>query len=1745
MKRKSITTKAMTMAVAMSMVAGMCPSTVFAATGSEVAKDGVYISTKHVVNNPEDENAWTEYDVQVKLTVENGKFSDIVVEPLEGYAAEESASYFAKAYDKSKGIKTKLVGQAATEETINSWDTVSQATRTSAAVKEAALEAIHSAPVAVTVDTAALEQAIASAKALNQADYTAESWQAMQNALTAAESALTAKESQEAVNAAATALNDAIGALKKPEAATTKYVVMNVPYNSFYAAYGLTDKAVWQVEDGIDAVSTATTNKFKGTTGLAKGTYNNGKYIMGVTIPVEVSAEDYAKLNTSLTAENDYYFTTLDQKPEAYSKLTINTDGSYSFSKFEDSKLTIDNAKVSKAELDGGYGDYQISLEGIKPDGKVTVNGEGKTLTTYGAILNTSAGTLGMTCLENLWFGTRVENMEIAWSIKGGKGLQRGHGKGDAFYQFDANGATLNSVTLITDQGLITINDGQKLAEYYTGDLSKLTYAIDNDSKELSISGIPSDLKDVKVSVSGGLTSGGKEVKDGKVELEKAPTAGISYTITISSSNYPNITRKTSTPITSEQKALLQKWIDKAVKTTGYEENADLKEHVQEAKEMIANKDAVSADAAELISELESKVKATYTKVAATATLKGSDLAITLQDKELTDLENPTYTLSYRQGRGMVTFASGKLENLAVALEKAPEVGKEYTLTIVSDNYQDITTTVTAEDAAVESEYSYVYVGMTWAEYWANEGVLNAGSTASSDVLDSHKEYDKGAFDAVTRATSNHGLHRGSFQCSAVIETNDGQIYNLAYWKDKTIFVTTDGQEVAIGDIKSNIKDYKVTGLKYVPVKVKTADLSALKEKYAVVENGGTLRGGYGEGNLSSYEVTANVTDNTNGLKEATKNDDGSFEFSARKNDGTESGLKDVSLKKADVTPSVRKTTDERKNTGAFGDFLRVDLDGNYGDLGANMQAVEWTYYGSDSSRTNAVATYGTKFASDNWMHKSMGIQLALTESERCQLPTGTDGTGYWKLTVYALGYEDYTYEFEVGADNLALEEKEASAEDLAALQAKVTEAEGLTESDYTADSWSNLQTELQESKDLLAKEKPLEAEVKEQTTHLTEAINNLVKAETKETYVLMNIPYAAFYKAETTNNEVEVDAFTSATLNKTRTTGLSGGSYHANEDGSKIDGITYAVKVDSSVDLTKYKEVKDTDKVEITVTNRGKTSTTTLEGKDTLFQNETYAYYPLTETPANYKEVSLDENGNLVFSEVKGQEAKALTGVTAELLTQSSYGDYQLNLDGLPEDEITSSNVNAVVVRTTDGTAYGMRHLENIWRGNELAWSTGYTDSVHGCPTSSAHYTSMMGKTIDSIEYYTTNGLYTIDIEDLYVPVKFAKTEDAVKVADSDISAGKTTIELNLQDDFDPEYSVDGLDVTVEGNVLTYKAATETRAAGSIEPGKYTLTVKDKNGKYADIVTSFLLTTTNMPAAYDSENKKLVQAEGFDADALNSYIGKITFVNVNGTDYAATGRGKVEIIGNDGTLKTDAAPFKDAVAGTEFQITVTSTGYTTPLAFTYKVAGETPAPVVVDTSALEAAIAEANGLKESDYTADSWATYQASLTNARSVAEAKESQEAVDQAKATLDAAKAALVKAEQPVSVDTSSLEKAISDAETLKEADYTADSWKAMQTALTKAKSALQAKESQTAVDEATNTLNSAIKGLVKKSSQTTNKTNNTTNKTGNTTKTSGTNAAKTGDVTSVLGWLGLAVSSLGAGVGGVTWKRRKRK
>lgn len=401
---------------------------------------------------------------------------------------------------------------------------------------------------------------------------------------------------------------------------------------------------------------------------------------------------------------------------------------------------------------------------------------------------------------------------------------------------------------------------------------------------------------------------------------------------------------------------------------------------------------------------------------------------------------------------------------------------------------------------AADDEYSYVYAGLTWQEYWANEGVYNAGDVTTSNEKDTHGEYDKGAFDTVTRATTNHGLHRGSYQCMATIDTEDGKKYELAGWSsDGKQMILTDGTQLSYnrGTITnadgstSKVSSYEVTGIKYVPVKVKTSDLADFEQHYRVVKNGEKLYGGFGEVKLSSYEYTAAVNADTNGLKTAVKNADGTYSFSARQTgNGKSFAEQDISV--ADNITSTVRTATDKPATGAYGEFLRVDINGDgYGALGAMMQAVKWTYYGNDATRTNVVATYGTKFAADNWMHKSMGIQLGLTDSARCQLPAGYDGTGYWSLTVYSLGYADTTIDFEATDANIV--KVKAPVSDTSKLSAAIAAADALNEADYTAESWAAMKLEYEEAVDALAVAE-YQADVDEATEHLTAAINALVK---------------------------------------------------------------------------------------------------------------------------------------------------------------------------------------------------------------------------------------------------------------------------------------------------------------------------------------------------------------------------------------------------------------------------------------------------------------------------------------------------------------------------------------------------------------------------------------------------------------------------------------------------------------------------
>lgn len=320
----------------------------------------------------------------------------------------------------------------------------------------------------------------------------------------------------------------------------------------------------------------------------------------------------------------------------------------------------------------------------------------------------------------------------------------------------------------------------------------------------------------------------------------------------------------------------------------------------------------------------------------------------------------------------------------------------------------------------------YAYASVPYDEYWKSEDVYLSGKdwAASSDVEDTNDEKDKGAFDAVSRATTKHGRHRGSFQQNVVIDTTDSKQYTPVYWIDADTAVVSTGEQITLN--KNNIQDYKITGIKYVPVKVSASDFADFCTKYTVTKNGKELKGGYPEDNLKAYsDLVADVDADTNGLKTVTKGRNGAYTFGKRQT-GTGSGIKNQTLQTADEDIVVTKKTYDSANK--YGAHLRVDLTNPkdeddkdtknaFGALGDNMQTVVWKYYGDGDT---VLATYGTKFAADNWIHSRKGIQLGLTDSLRFQLPEGTDGTGKWTITIYALGYSDTTYTVTMTKDNVA-----------------------------------------------------------------------------------------------------------------------------------------------------------------------------------------------------------------------------------------------------------------------------------------------------------------------------------------------------------------------------------------------------------------------------------------------------------------------------------------------------------------------------------------------------------------------------------------------------------------------------------------------------------------------------------------------------------------------------------------------------
>lgn len=742
------------------------------------------------------------------------------------------------------------------------------------------------------------------------------------------------------------------------------YVIMNVPYDDFYKAEGVT------AVDGVDAVTSATMKKSRMNTadGLTAGTYyktaedEKSDAIRGVVCTVRVAKSDLAKLNASLTEHDDYYYTTLDSVPENYKELAIGKDGSYSFGKTTaavDTETLKDTTVTFKTS--SKYGDYQM---------KFSTNVLEKIGRAYGATVTTTDGTsYAMRSLENVWNG---KSLELAWSV-GFTTTAHGNPLVSDDYVF-MMGKTIKSVAFYTVDGKIYSLDCEQYVpvKFATENFAVENALADSGSTSVEMKDFPKDYEaEYKVTDAKGNELEGASVKDGKISWTGTPATG-KYTLTVS---------------------------DKSGKYASFSTTFELQTSAMPAAYQASNLRVAGADGA-----------------------SAEELSSFLSNVSSVNVNGKNYSAS---GRGSVAVINSKgFVDLTTSPFTGMKAGDTYKISVKATGYAK-----TLDFELTVPDKIYAYANLSYNEYWANEGVYAAGNDSSSEEADAKGELDKGGFDAVSRATTNHGLHRGSFQQTAVItaETTDGQMvtYGVDHWAaDGSKFYEANGTahdyskgtittSTRQGTVTATLKSYKITGIKYVPVAVDAADYQDFCKKYTVVKNGQSVQGGYGEQNLTAYTGVAAVDAATNGLKTVSKSGD-AYTFSARQT-GTGSGL----LDQAQANDGTGVTTEVKKYSGSYGEFLCVDLNGTYGALGAAMQTVKWTYYGSDSTYTTPAATYGTKFAADNWMHKSNGIQLGLTNSVRCQLPEGTDGTGYWALTVYGLGTSDYTTRFQVTAENL------------------------------------------------------------------------------------------------------------------------------------------------------------------------------------------------------------------------------------------------------------------------------------------------------------------------------------------------------------------------------------------------------------------------------------------------------------------------------------------------------------------------------------------------------------------------------------------------------------------------------------------------------------------------------------------------------------------------------------------------------
>ena len=323
-----------------------------------------------------------------------------------------------------------------------------------------------------------------------------------------------------------------------------------------------------------------------------------------------------------------------------------------------------------------------------------------------------------------------------------------------------------------------------------------------------------------------------------------------------------------------------------------------------------------------------------------------------------------------------------------------------------------------------------------------------------------------------------------------------------------------------------------------------------------------------------------------------------------------------------------------------------------------------------------------------------------------------------------------------------------------------------------------------------------------------------------------------------------------------------------------------------------------------------------------------------------------------------------------------------------------------------------------------------------------------------------------------------------------TDISGATVTVPAKLtvdrvDADHPATFATKDVTVTLGDATLRYGVDYLLDYAGNTAVGKATVTVRGIDKYSGTVAKTFTIELKNAPApeptltsvSVKTKPSKLTYVVG---DAFDP-AGLVLQLNYD-DDSTGTVTWNTQTAG-DFTFK----PALDAkLKVTDKTVTVTYQGKSAVIDITVS----QPAPTVSKTDLDKAIKAiEAKNPDSSKYTADSWKTFADAMAHAKAViADDSATQQDIDNAlKALTDAYAGLTEKTPEPAPVSKSELDKKIKaiEAEKLDGSKYTAESWKAFETALAHAKAVIgNANSTQFDIDNALSMLNDARAALKEK-------------------------------------------------------------